>query len=381
VSVIDTGSRPDRSASDLRHAQPFLRIEGLRKAYGPVTAVDGVDLEVGRGELFSILGGSGCGKSTWLRMLAGLLRPDAGRVMIDGEDVTDVPPHRRPVNMMFQSYALFPHMTVEQNVAYGLEKERRPRAEIAARVTAVLTLVKLEGERGRRPDQLSGGQQQRAALARALVKEPKVLLLDEPFAALDRKLRVHTRFELVRLQARLGLTFVLVTHDQEEAMAISTRIAVMDGGRVRQVGTPADIYERPASRFVADFIGNVNLFEGIVARRGRTLALRCAATGTEILAPLTSAVGPDGSRLHLGVRPEHVEIGDVPPGAGQPNAFEGTLRQVAYQGDAFLYCVELASGKSVDALAPNRGGAEPPLQAGQRVFLWFAPASAVPLSD
>src|SRR3954452_7617936 len=246
-------------------ARPLLRFETISKSFGGVTAVDQLSLDIYQGEFFALLGPSGCGKSTLLRLLAGFETPEEGCVLLDGVDVTGVPPHRRPVNMMFQSYALFPHLTVEGNVAFGLKQDGLPKAEIASRVTAMLALVKLEGFGARKPDQLSGGQRQRVALARALAKRPRVLLLDEPLAALDKKLREDTRFELMELQHKLGLTFVIVTHDQEEAMTLADRIGVMNAGRLAQVATPSDIYEHPNSRWVADFIGDVNLIEGRVA--------------------------------------------------------------------------------------------------------------------
>src|SRR5471030_1608769 len=242
-------------------AKPIVQIERATKRFGEIMAVDGVDLEIVRGELFALLGGSGCGKTTLLRLLAGFEVPDAGRILIDGQDMTGVPPHLRPVNMMFQSYALFPHMSVSGNIGYGLRREGLAKSEIRKRVGEVLALVKLGGLGDRRPSQLSGGQRQRVALARALVKRPKLLLLDEPLAALDRKLREGTRFEMVRLQEQLGLTFVVVTHDQEEAMSMAGRLAVMNAGRIVQIGAPHDLYERPATRFVADFIGVANIFE------------------------------------------------------------------------------------------------------------------------
>src|SRR3954468_16642903 len=243
---------------------PLLRIDAVVKKFGVVRAVDRVSIDIFASEFFALLGPSGCGKTTLLRMLAGFEQPEAGRVLLDGEDLGGVPPYRRPVNMMFQSYALFPHMTVAGNVAFGLKQDRLPKDEIAARVDEMLALVQLTGFAARKPDQLSGGQRQRVALARSLAKRPKVLLLDEPLAALDRKLREETRFELKDLQTRLQTTFVIVTHDQDEAMTVADRIAVMDRGRLAQVGTPVEVYERPASRWVAGFVGDVNLIEGHV---------------------------------------------------------------------------------------------------------------------
>jgi ABC-type Fe3+/spermidine/putrescine transport system ATPase subunit len=285
---------------------PIVKIEGLTKRYGAVRAVDGVDLAIERGELFALLGGSGCGKTTLLRMLAGLETPDGGRILIDGQDMTDVPAHRRPVNMMFQSYALFPHMTVADNVGYGLRREGAPKSAIATRVAEALALVQLAELGHRKPSQLSGGQRQRVALARALVKRPKLLLLDEPLAALDRKLREGTRFELVRLQEQLGLTFVVVTHDQEEAMSMASRLSVMNAGRIVQTGTPHDLYERPATRFVADFIGIANILE---VAANRWLALR-----------------PEKIRLAV-ERPDTV------------HAVAGKIVDIAYEGDRSLYRV------------------------------------------
>ena len=285
----------------------IVKIEGLTKRFGAVDAVAGVDLEIARGELFALLGGSGCGKTTLLRILAGLETPDGGRILIDGQDMTGVPAHRRPVNMMFQSYALFPHMNVADNVGYGLRREGRPAAEIHRRVAEALALVQLKDLGNRKPSQLSGGQRQRVALARALIKEPKLLLLDEPLAALDRKLREGTRFELVRLQEKLGLTFVVVTHDQEEAMSMATRLAVMNAGKIVQTGTPHDLYERPATRFVADFIGIANI---LALDTNRWLALR-----------------PEKIRLA-------VECPDT------LHAVEGKIVDIAYEGDRSLYRIE-----------------------------------------
>src|SRR5471030_3180603 len=288
-------------------AKPIVQIERATKRFGEIMAVDGVDLEIVRGELFALLGGSGCGKTTLLRLLAGFEVPDAGRILIDGQDMTGVPPHLRPVNMMFQSYALFPHMSVSGNIGYGLRREGLAKSEIRKRVGEVLALVKLGGLGDRKPSQLSGGQRQRVALARALVKRPKLLLLDEPLAALDRKLREGTRFELVRLQEELGLTFVVVTHDQEEAMSMATRLAVMNAGRIVQIGTPHDLYEQPASRFVADFIGIANIID---LKDGRWLVLR----------------------------PEKIALSAERPTSEQmtEQAIAGTIADIAYEGDRTL---------------------------------------------
>jgi putrescine transport system ATP-binding protein len=285
---------------------PIVKIEGLTKRFGTVSAVDGVDLAIERGELFALLGGSGCGKTTLLRMLAGLEVPDRGRILIDGQDMTGVPAHRRPVNMMFQSYALFPHLNVADNVGYGLRWEGLAKSEIATRVGEMLTLVKLADLGARKPSQLSGGQRQRVALARALAKRPKLLLLDEPLAALDRKLREGTRFELVRLQEQLGLTFVVVTHDQEEAMSMASRLAVMNAGRIVQTGAPHDLYERPATRFVADFIGVANILE-------------------------------IGARRWLALRPEKIQLAAERPATA--HAVGGRIVDIAYEGDRSLYRV------------------------------------------
>ena len=293
---------------------PIVRIEKLAKRFGEIAAVAGVDLDVERGELFALLGGSGCGKTTLLRLLAGFETPDAGRILIDGQDMTDVPPHLRPVNMMFQSYALFPHMNVATNVAYGLRREGVSKHEIETRVSEALALVKLDGLGARKPSQLSGGQRQRVALARALVKRPKLLLLDEPLAALDRKLREGTRFELVRLQEQLGLTFIVVTHDQEEAMSMASRLAVMDAGRIAQIGTPHELYEHPASRFVADFIGIANILD---LGDGRWLALR----------------------------PEKITLSAGRPEAAQ--TISGEVVEIAYEGDRSLYRVAVKAGPTM----------------------------------
>ena len=300
-------------------ATSIIRIESVTKRYGSVVAVAGVDLDVARGELFALLGGSGCGKTTLLRMIAGFETPDTGRILIDGEDMVGVPPHRRPVNMMFQSYALFPHMDVATNVGYGLRREGVAKAEIARRVAEALALVKLDGLGTRKPAQLSGGQRQRVALARALIKRPKILLLDEPLAALDRKLRESTRFELVRLQAELGLTFIVVTHDQQEAMSMASRLAVMNAGRIVQAGTPREIYERPATRFVAGFIGIANIFE----KDGRPFVLR----------------------------PEKIAIAAERPATA--HAVQGEIVDIAYEGDRSIFHVDVDGTLMTVSAMPN----------------------------
>jgi putrescine transport system ATP-binding protein len=355
---------------------PFVRLEGVGKRFGGVTAVDDVSLSIERGAFFALLGPSGCGKTTLLRMLAGFERPDVGRVLIDGADVADVPPYARPTNMMFQSYALFPHMTVAENVAFGLKQDRRPRSEIADRVKAMLDLVQMGALAGRKPQQLSGGERQRVALARALAREPKLLLLDEPLAALDRKLREETRLELVRIQHRVGVTFLMVTHDQEEAMTMASRMAVMSGGRVIQTGSPAEIYETPNCRFVADFIGAVNLFEGhIAAVEAGALVVECAELGARLR---VAGVGTAGQAVAVAVRPEKVVLGAAPAG-DLPNRLLGTVREVAYRGEASTYHVALANGRLVRVTLPNtRRGAATEMGEGAPVWLgWDADAGVL----
>ena len=328
-------------------AQPFVRIEGVTKTYGKVYACDDISLDVYRGEFFALLGGSGSGKSTLLRVLAGFEAPDRGRVLIDGVDVTALPPYRRPVNMMFQSYALFPHMTVAQNIAFGLKQDRMPAGEIGDRVRQMLELVQMAQLGQRKPDQLSGGQRQRVALARSLARQPKLLLLDEPLGALDKRLRERTQFELVNIQEKVGTTFIMVTHDQEEAMTMSSRIAVMDAGRIVQVSTPAALYEFPATRFVAEFIGGINLFEGRVLSQDLERGLvrvQCDDLESPILARHADFV-PEGTAVSVAVRPEKIDVHEARPQAD--NVAVGRVRDIAYLGDVSVYHVQTETGAMI----------------------------------
>jgi putrescine transport system ATP-binding protein len=365
-------------------AAPYLRIERVTKTFGDVYAVDDVTLDIFKGEFFSLLGGSGCGKSTLLRILAGLEYPSAGRIYIEGVDVTQVPPYSRPVNMMFQSYALFPHMSVEQNVEFGLKQESLPRRERVERVDEMLDLLKINELRARRPEQLSGGQRQRVALARSLAKHPKLLLLDEPLGALDKRLRENTQFELVNLQERLGITFVTVTHDQEEAMTMSTRIAVMDAGRIMQVDTPTAIYEFPSSRLVAEFIGSVNLFEGkVVAIEGDQVVVQ---TRLERLIRMRSFHPLVlGTRVTIAVRPEKMRLCQEPREDLQNqtmNRLAGIVEDIAYLGDVSIYRVRVADDLLVEMTLTNaQPRTEQALTWGQAVTIEWSPTSGVVLTE
>ncbi len=359
-------------------ARPLVRFEGVAKHFAGVTAVDAVSLDIYQGEFFALLGPSGCGKTTLLRMLAGFETPDSGRILLDGTDITGVPPHRRPVNMMFQSYALFPHLTVVGNIAFGLKQDRLSKAEVDARIGEMLALSRLEGLETRKPHQLSGGQRQRVALARALVKHPRVLLLDEPLAALDKKLRGETQFELMRLKQRLGLTFVIVTHDQEEAMTVANRIGVMNKGRLIQVATPSEIYEQPNSRWVADFIGDVNLLEGRVVETGTTgTTIATASVGTLRAAASEAKVGAAAA---VALRPEKIRIGREAP-MDATNRAEGEVWEIGYLGDFSVFKVRLSDGFVIAAAAANVTRlVERGIAIGDRVWLSWATDAGVVLT-
>ncbi len=327
--------------------------------------------------IFCLLGASGCGKTTLLRMLGGFETPTSGRIYIDGEDMTGVPPYERPVNMMFQSYALFPHMNVEQNVAFGLKQDRVPKAQIQERVATMLDLVKLGAFAKRKPHQLSGGQRQRVALARSLVKRPKLLLLDEPLGALDKKLREHTQFELIGLQDQLGVTFIVVTHDQEEAMTLASRIGVMDHGEIVQAGTPSEIYEFPSSRFVADFVGSVNMFEGkLIEDEPEYVRIASPELGATIYVSHGISAPPEAS-VWAAVRPEKIFMSTSAP-AGTDNVVRGAVQDIAYLGDLSIYLVKLPTGKVVRVTQPNTSRHAEAIVWDQQVYLsWDATSPVV----
>jgi putrescine transport system ATP-binding protein len=360
----------------------FIRIRNISKHFGDFVAVDDVDLTIGQGELFSILGGSGCGKSTLLRMMAGFETPTGGTIEIDGINVTGLPPYERPVNMMFQSYAIFPHMNVEKNIAYGLRKDGLAGGEIAQRVDDMLGLVQLGDFRNRKPDQLSGGQRQRVALARALIKQPKVLLLDEPLAALDKKLRERTQFELMNIQDKLGITFVVVTHDQEEAMTLSTRIAVMEKGRFLQIGEPKEIYEYPRSRFVADFIGTINTFEGNVAKAGAdTITVNCPDVPAPVHVLRDAEVNVDvdtGQSVCIAVRPEKIFISLEQPEDDEAVRIRGVVDDLGYFGNRSLYRIRLETGRMIQVSRQNqRRSAKRFAEWDDEVWVSWRPRSAI----
>jgi putrescine transport system ATP-binding protein len=356
-----------------------LSIERLTVRFGLVTALDSFSLDVERGEMFVLLGGSGSGKTTLLRAIGGFVRPESGRIMLAGQELAALPPHRRPVNTMFQSYALFPHMSIAANIGFGLRQRGASRAETAARVAEMLELVSLSGFGARRPDQLSGGQQQRVALARSLAPRPELLLLDEPLSALDRNLREATRNELIRLHRTLGITFILVTHDQEEALATASRLGVMRDGRLAQVGTPAEVYERPNSRYVAEFLGAANILGAIVrdAGPGRT---RLELPGIGDVVAEGAAPAPPGSPAWVALRPERLRLAPAEGGGGapQPNRVQGTIADRAYWGEALRHTVRLADGALLRVSEPLRDGiGAGTARVGARVTICWRPEACI----
>ena len=357
-------------------ARPYVQIDRVCKSFGDFKAVDDVSLKIYKGEIFCLLGASGCGKTTLLRMLGGFETPTSGKILIDGEDMTGVPPYQRPVNMMFQSYALFPHMTVEDNVAFGLKQDRLPKPEIRDRVAAMLDLVKLGGFAQRKPQQLSGGQRQRVALARAEFKRPKLLLLDEPLGALDKKLREHTQFELVSIQDKLGVTFVVVTHDQEEAMTLASRIGVMNHGEIVQAGTPSEIYEFPSSKFVADFVGSVNMFEGkLIEDEPEYVRIGSEELGGTIYVSHGISAPPEAV-VWAAVRPEKIFMSTAAP-EGTDNVVRGAVQDIAYLGDLSIYLVKLPTGKVVRVTQPNTSRHAEAISWDQQVYLTWDSSSPV----
>ena len=360
-------------------ADGFLKVEGIVKHFDAAVAVDDVSLSVKKGEIFALLGSSGCGKSTLLRMLAGFEKPTAGTVMLDGVDIASFAPYERPINMMFQSYALFPHLSVWDNIAFGLKREGLPKAEITERVEEMLRLVQLTAFAKRKPHQLSGGQQQRVALARSLAKRPQLLLLDEPLGALDKKLREQTQFELVNIIESVGVTCVMVTHDQEEAMSMASRIAVMSEGRVLQVGTPREIYEHPNCRFVADFIGQANLFDGALSLDEPD---RCEITTPEGVIHVGHGIsGMPGMSLAVAVRPEKIHIAKSRPDVLY-NLFTGTVQEIAYFGSYSTFVVEMPSGKMVKVTEGNPARQDlSHITWNDAVFFWWGDSAAVTLTS
>ncbi|MFZ1815241.1 MAG: ABC transporter ATP-binding protein [Rhizobiaceae bacterium] len=369
-------------------AKPLVEFENVRKKFGDFTAVDGVSLKIYPREFFALLGPSGCGKTTLLRMLAGFESLTSGRILLDGQDISPIPANKRPVNMMFQSYALFPHLTVEQNIAFGLKRSDMPRSEIAGRVEEMLQLVQLKPFAKRKPHQMSGGQRQRVALARSLAKNPKLLLLDEPLGALDAKLREQTQFELMNIQEKLGTTFIIVTHDQEEAMTVASRIGLMNHGVLAQVATPVDIYENPVSRFVADFIGDVNLLEGVSAGKvAKSAEPMVRFTREKDGASFVGQPGPasaaldKGQKCWLAIRPAKIAISLKKP-AGGDNAIKGVVEDIGYYGNLSTYHVRLPDGAVIKAQEANRRrNANREISWDDEVWLSWTPGSSVLLTD
>ncbi|MCL6705453.1 ABC transporter ATP-binding protein [Pseudomonas sp. R2.Fl] len=365
--------------------RPFIRFENVTKRFGDFTAVNNLSLDIYEREFFSLLGPSGCGKTTLMRMLAGFEEPTEGHILLQGRDISGTPPYKRPTNMMFQSYALFPHMTVEKNIAFGLEQDNLPKGEVEARVQEMLKLVKLEQFAKRKPSQLSGGQRQRVALARSLAKRPKVLLLDEPLGALDKKLREETQFELMDIQQNLGLTFLIVTHDQEEAMTVSDRIAVMDKGVIVQVATPAEIYEAPNSRYVADFIGDINILEGKLESTqkqgdGSILAVVCEG-GHKVKVEQPSCAAEPGDDVAFAIRPEKVRISTEKPADTSVNALQGEVWDIGYLGDFSVFIIKLTDGRMFRAAQANVSRlVDRPILMDDKVWLTWSPDAGLVLT-
>ena len=359
--------------------KPYIQIENVTKKFGDFTAIDNLNLDIYKNEFFSLLGPSGCGKTTLLRMLAGFEKVTNGRILLDGEDISEIPPHLRPINMMFQSYALFPHMTVEKNIAFGLKQDNLPANEINQRVEEMLELVELSDFAKRKPNQLSGGQSQRVALARSLAKRPKLLLLDEPLGALDKRLREQTQFELMDIQEKLEVTFVIVTHDQEEAMTVSSRIGVMDSGNLIQVATPTEIYEAPVNKDVADFIGDVNILRGIYKGQN-DVGTQLHSDDSDSIIFATQEVGAStGDEMWFAIRPEKLEISKKKP-TDQHNILNGRIEDIAYGGSFSTYHVRLDNGRILKAIRANRVRTEEHhLTWEDEVYLHWAPHSAVVL--
>jgi putrescine transport system ATP-binding protein len=382
ATEADSPKPEPQAAADM----PLLRIEAVVKKFGVFRAVDRLSLDIRAGEFFALLGPSGCGKTTLLRMLAGFETPDKGRILLDGRDIAQVPPHQRPINMMFQNYALFPHLDVRDNIAFGLKRAGMSRLQIDTRVAEMVALVKLDGLERRKPDQLSGGQRQRVALARSLARRPQVLLLDEPLAALDKKLRESTQLELMELQRRLGLTFIIVTHDQEEAMTVAGRIGVMDAGRLEQVATPRELYEAPTSRWIAEFVGDINLFEGQVGQgEGGRLAIATRDAGTVFVAAPRQPIAK--TNVCVAIRPEKIKLSRRGPASDAVNArainrLEGVVTDVGYLGGITTYKVKLDTGAVLRSAMANTARLDlDAYSPSHRVVAWFAPDDCVVLEQ
>ncbi|WP_447795209.1 MULTISPECIES: ABC transporter ATP-binding protein [Pseudomonas] len=377
--AVASGAYKKALEGDQTPKQVLVKIDRVTKKFDETIAVDDVSLEIKKGEIFALLGGSGSGKSTLLRMLAGFERPTEGRIYLDGVDITDMPPYERPINMMFQSYALFPHMTVAQNIAFGLKQDKIPSAEVDARVAEMLKLVQMSQYAKRKPHQLSGGQRQRVALARSLAKRPKLLLLDEPMGALDKKLRSQMQLELVEIIERVGVTCVMVTHDQEEAMTMAERIAIMHLGWIAQIGSPIDIYETPTSRLVCEFIGNVNIFDGEVIDDAEGHAtITCKDLDRQIYVGHGISTSVQDKSVTYAIRPEKLLVTPTMPTC-EYNWSSGKVHDIAYLGGHSVFYVELPSGKLVQSFVANaeRRGQRPTW--GDQVYVWWEDDSGVVL--